>query len=116
LSAHRLPEGEQPEPGVAAVVASRRNHLTGSSGTISRFQSRSLDESCGISEAVMAVRRRVYFRRENHACNCVDHVARRTNLKDEVPEVALASDTIALFACPATSPSCPPAASRLALP
>jgi molybdopterin/thiamine biosynthesis adenylyltransferase len=112
-SAHRLLEGEQPEPGVAAVVASRHATTLGQElrGTISRFLiTRSLDEELrNLPEAVMAVASvACIFRRGE----CIVHVIASITLpdgriwKDEVPEVAKLGfpDTIALLRLPGDKP------------
>jgi sulfur-carrier protein adenylyltransferase/sulfurtransferase len=112
-SAYRLLEGEQPEPGVAAEVASRHAMTLGQDlrGTISRFLiTRDLDEELrNLPEAVMAVASvACIFRRGE----CIVHVIASIALpdgrrwKDEVPEVAKLGfpDTVALFRWPAAKP------------
>lgn len=112
-SAHRLLEGEEPERGVAAEVASRHATTIGQDfrPTISRFLiTRALDEELrNLPEGIVAnASIACIFRRGE----CIVHVIASLTFpdgrtwKDEVPDVAMLgfADTIALFRLPRDKP------------
>jgi hypothetical protein len=112
-SAHRLLEGEQPEPGMAAGVASRHETTIGQDlrGVFSRFLiTGALNEELrNLPGAVMASANTAGI---YHRGDCVVHVIESITLpdgriwKDEVPEVQKLgfADTIALFRWPSDQP------------
>ncbi|MEQ1947411.1 MAG: ThiF family adenylyltransferase [Bryobacteraceae bacterium] len=112
-SAHRLLEGEQPEPGVSAEVASRHAMTLGQDlrGVFSRFLlTRPLtDELRNLPEAVMAVASAAGIHRRG---DCVVYVIESLTLpdgrtwKDEVPDIGILgfADTVAVFRWPGNRP------------
>ena len=112
-SAQRLLLGEQPEPGVAAEVASRHATTLGQDlrGTVSRFLiTRALDEELrNLQVGVMAIANvACIFRRMEGIVHVIASIALPDGRtwKDEVPEVSKLGfpDTVALFRWPVDQP------------
>jgi len=112
-STHRLLEGEQPEPGIAADVASRHETTIGQDlrGVFSRFLiTRALNEELrNLPDALMATASTAGI---FHRGDCVVHVIASITMpdgriwEDEVPEIRKLgyADTLALFRWPSNRP------------
>jgi molybdopterin/thiamine biosynthesis adenylyltransferase len=112
-SAHRLLEGEEPEPGVAAEVASRHATTLGQDlrGKISRYLvTRALDEELRkLPEGVMATANvACIFRRKEGIVHVITSIALPDGRtwKDDVPSVSKLGfpDTVALLRWPVDHP------------